>query len=344
MYIYTQWSKKRWGDLYVQSTTAHVNSLTSITFTNTIFAENTAASGGAIELIQEPLIVLKTARFKTTKRLMLRWSSKVFRGGATAISPVTFGGHLKEIISTRFQDNIADEGPDIFSGDTCVTTTIRDSAFLTLDGSYAAPRTIGNVARCVDATADNPICPFPYDMCKDTNATSNSEYGVTCHIGCNLGSYGYGPDACLPCSAGKYGALVSPREADACISCPKGRFNALPAQPGKDSCKVCDNGTYASIGAPQCYKVCQRGQEQVSQSTCENCPAGQTSDDSPQPRCVPCSPGTIAPKPKSPFCDRCPSGKASNKNSHDARPAQWEILLDGWSQCTECALGKSALP
>ena len=66
-------------------------------------------------------------------------------------------------------------------------------------------------------------------------------------------------------------------------------------------------------GAPQCLQVCRRGQEQISNTTCSDCPPGKTSTDSDKtPSCKSCPLGSIARKSGSPYCETCEAGKVSN--------------------------------
>ena len=88
------------------------------------------------------------------------------------------------------------------------------------------------------------------------------------------------------------------------------------------------------MGAPQCLQVCRRGQEQLSNTECKDCPAGHTSDESPEPKCVECDFGKFAPTPGSRSCEKCPAGRKPStfQDACDECPRN-TYSLDGFGTC-----------
>ena len=133
-------------------------------------------------------------------------------------------------------------------------------------------------------------------MCLDAKRSEN-KYGVLCGLSCRIGSYGIAPDQCTSCEKGKYGDRTGTR-ASVCTLCPAGKYNPVEGAAGPGSCLPCEKGKYATMGAPQCLQVCRRGQEQLSNTECKDCPAGMTSDESPEPKCVRCDVEKVCDNPR----------------------------------------------
>ena len=200
-------------------------------------------------------------------------------------------------------------GPDIYN-DAVATLLLRDSHFLT-SATEGKPRVVGYTISCDDTDTDASItqCPLPNGMCLDAKRSEN-KYGVLCGLSCRLGSYGIAPDQCTSCEKGKYSDRTGTR-ASVCTLCPIGTYNPVEGAAGPGSCLPCEKGKYATMGAPQCLQVCRRrGQEQLSNTECKDCPAGMTSDESPEPKCVRCDVGKFATTPGSRSCEKCPAGTA----------------------------------
>ena len=214
---------------------------------------------------------------------------------------------IKAIDACTFQDNKGRHGDDIYS-DGMATTVIRNSDFNTQETNNKA-RVVGPILAC-DSPFAFGICPETLKTCEDT-AREKSSYGVKCGKACELGYYGVS-GSCTPCSRGKYGIDYSVDQSEACQLCPEATMNPLPGQVGLESCLSCEEGKHATMGAPQCLQVCRRGQEQISNTTCSDCPPGKTSTDDKTPSCKSCPLGSIARKSGSPYCETCEAGKVSN--------------------------------
>ena len=180
-------------------------------------------------------------------------------------------------------------------------------------------------------------------MCLDAKRSEN-KYGVLCGLSCRLGSYGIAPDQCTSCEKGKYGDRTGTR-ASVCTLCPAGTYNPVEGAAGPGSCLPCEKGKYATMGAPQCLQVCRRGQEQLSNTECKDCPAGMTSDESPEPKCVRCDVGKFAPTPGSRSCEKCPAGTAPSmlRDSCDECPRN-TYSLDGSPACIPCKASEFSEP
>ena len=185
--------------------------------------------------------------------------------------------------------------------------------------------------------------PLPNGICLDAKRTEN-KYGVLCGLSCRLGSYGIAPDQCTSCEKGKYGDRTGTR-ASVCTLCPAGKYNPVEGAAGQDSCLPCEKGKYATMGAPQCLQVCRRGQEQLSNTECKDCPAGMTSDESPEPKCVRCDFGKFAPTPGSRSCEKCPAGTSASmmRDSCDECPRN-TYSLDGFGTCIPCKSSEFSEP
>ena len=242
------------------------------------------------------------------------------------------------------QDNDSnDHGPDIYNPP-IATLLLRDSHFLT-NATEGKPRVVGYTISCDDTDTDASItqCPLPNGKCLDAKRSEN-KYGVLCGLSCRLGSYGIAPDQCTSCEKGKYGDRTGTR-ASVCTLCPIGTYNPVEGAAGPGSCLPCEKGKYATMGAPQCLQVCRRGQEQLSNTECKDCPAGMTSDESPEPKCIECDFGKFAPTPGSRSCEKCPAGESS---IHDKRfmrrmPAQHVLSRRLWA-CIPCKASEFSEP
>ena len=195
-------------------------------------------------------------------------------------------------------------GSDIFGTES--TTIVRDSIFKSPENGI--PRMQGPLITCESPT-DLDICPSPTTTCIDEKG-ADSSYGVTCHLPCELGYYGIAPAQCTPCDSGKYASKVSAHESRH-VNFAR-RASKLPAQSGDASCKNCSIGYHSTLGAPKCYKVCLRGEEQISRKSCTTCPAGRTSNNASVQECVDCDPGKVATTEGLPHCSRCPAGKRAS--------------------------------
>ena len=260
-------------------------------------------------------------------------------------SPYTNGGAIysmstiKAIESCTFKDNVARYGQDVFS-DGMATTLIRNSKFLTNETNGKA-RVVGPILAC-GSPANFDICPDHIQKCEDT-AREKSSYGVSCGKSCELGSYGV-LGSCKQCGSGKYAKAVSVNPSEACELCPVGRSNPLEGQVGPETCVQCEEGRYSGMGAPNCLKVCVRGQEQISVDGCRDCPAGKTSNDDTWPSCVDCPTGSIAAKDGSSYCERCEAGYVPNENRTECIPCPaGNFRSPQYPECMPCPRGEFAV-
>ena len=284
------------------------------------FESNAAKKGGAIysegfDTIPHSIDLIENCFFNNNQAISVDGYQWEGQGGA-----IYNKGIIKALSFSEFSNNKAsDEGPDIYvyncenTGDT--STVIRDASFYTQEVDER-PRVFGPILRCGDDTPTISVCPTSRAICIDTKR-SDSDYGVKCGQSCSMGSYGLGPHNCVQCSEGKYAVQQSQHQSEACQLCPKGRSNPLQGQIGVEKCLPCEEGKYSGMGAPQCLKVCLRGQEQISVDKCKSCPAGKTSNESKTPSCVNCPIGSIAAKEESPYCEKCEVGTRSKRRSHN---------------------------
>ena len=148
-------------------------------------------------------------------------------------------------------------------------------------------------------------CPTAYASTPSAPRTNTASCAASLTA---LGSYGIAPDQCTSCEKGKYSDRAGTR-ASVCTLCPAGKYNPVEGAAGPGSCLPCEKGKYATMGAPQCLQVCRRGQEQLSNTECKDCPAGMTSDESPEPKCVRCDVGKFATTPGSRSCESALRGQ-----------------------------------
>ena len=126
---------------------------------------------------------------------------------------------------------------------------------------------------------------------------------------------------------------------------PQERTTLLKAQQAASSCLPCEKGKYATMGAPQCLQVCRRGQEQLSNTECKDCPAGMTSDESPEPKCVECDFGKFAPTPGSRSCEKCPAGRKPSMFQDACNECPRNTYsLDGFGTCIPCKASEFSEP
>ena len=179
-------------------------------------------------------------------------------------------------------------------------------------------------------------------MCLDAKRSEN-KYGVLCGLSCRLGSYGIAPDQCTSCEKGMATVLALELQFAPCV--PKEGNNSVEGAAAPGSCLPCEKGKYATMGAPQCLQVCRRGQEQLSNTECKDCPAGMTSDESPEPKCVRCDVGKFATTPGSRSCEKRPAGTAPSmmRDSCDECPRN-TYSLDGFSACIPCKASEFSEP
>ena len=250
----------------------------------------------------------------------------------------------KPLTHARFKTTIQTTTAPTSTMTLIATLLLRDSHFLT-NATEGKPRVVGYTISCDDTDTDASItqCPLPNGMCLDAKRSEN-KYGVLCGLSCRLGSYGIAPDQCTSCEKGKYSDRTGTR-ASVCTLCPIGRYNPVEGAAGSESCLPCEKGKYATMGAPQCLQVCRRGQEQLSNTECKDCPAGMTSDESPEPKCVRCDVGKFAPTPGSRSCEKCPAGTAPSmmRDSCDECPRN-TYSLDGSPACIPCKASEFSEP
>ncbi len=311
--------------------------LTDISITRTHFEGNKASSGGAIIIDDDKssIDLIRDCSFVSNIAMGNEYSIAV--GGAI----INFG-IIKAIESSRFIGNEAEDyGPDVYA-DAVSTTVIRDSQFLT-PTTNGQTRVVGPIVRC-DENVDIALCPDQSPLCRNA-VSKDGEFGVFCGLACPLGQFGVAPDACTTCPKGKYGMEYSTKQAEACELCPKGTSNPFRGQPGPESCSSCSSGTYATMGAPQCFKVCLRGQKQISEDQCRDCSPGKTSSDDDEPECIACAPGRFSSAHGAPNCEKCPAGRRSNAYRSGCVDCERNTYsLDGAETCTPCNASSTSPP
>lgn len=239
----------------------------------------------------------------------------------------------------------------------------------TLPGAFTASNctclpgytnTSSSCTSCNKGTYKNVTGALPCTLCPAGTASSVS--ALSSFSGCSVcpaGTYSTpGSTSCTECQAGK----SAPAGASECVDCPNGYYSLQ----GSGVCTGCPAGTYAPsavISIDSCLP-CLAGRYSAvvganSSSSCQRCPAGQTSGAN-STNCTQCPANTYSASGDS-TCSQCPANSTSPPGSglsgctclpgfraqYDANVANFMCVLCGrgtWSSanstdCTSCPAG-----
>jgi hypothetical protein len=139
-------------------------------------------------------------------------------------------------------------------------------------------------------------CHAGYYPVKNALITDNQVYFC---VQCLAGTYSSpGSSTCTPCNAGTWSGVGY----SSCTPCNAGTYST----PGASSCTPCNAGTYSTPGATTCTSCNAGTWSNEGSSSCPNCPLGGWSNDG--AGLCSCVPGWVG---NGSSCQQCPAGQTS---------------------------------
>lgn len=141
---------------------------------------------------------------------------------------------------------------------------------------------------------------------------------------------------CKDCAAGKYSIMRPGIQSSNCLNCAVGKYNNYPGKDHDSACLECAPGQWSNVeghdgACTQCpigwyskdYAATGSGLTPVG---CKRCPTGWSQENSSQPNCDICLPGTHQDQTNQETCKECPEGQIAPSAEH--------------INCDECLYGK----